>query len=94
MLGGPDQLFGTHGSGGDSRRAVIADVPRRGTFGSTMFWVNYSIHGPPTPQLKIPQFGSQRPRDPKNLIPRVRFMKIRPARLGPGSWGRRGHTNR
>ena len=21
-------------------------------------WVNYSIHGPPTPQLKIPQFGS------------------------------------
>ena len=36
------------------------------------------VHGPPTPQLKIPQFGSQRPRDPKNRIPRVRFMKIRP----------------
>ena len=50
-------------------------------------WVNYSIHGPPTPQLKIPQFGSQSPRDPKNQIPRVRFMKIRPG-------GRSGDLNR
>ena len=34
--------------------------------------------GPPPPQLKIPQFGSQGPRDPQNRIPRVRFMNIRP----------------
>ena len=40
-----------------------------------------------TPQLKIPQFGSQRPRDPKHRIPRVRFMKIRPG-------GRSGDLNR
>ena len=50
-------------------------------------WVSYSIHGPPAPQLKIPLFGSQRPRDPKNRIPRVRFMKIRPG-------GRSGDLNR
>ena len=43
--------------------------------------------GPPPPQLKIPQFGSQRPRDPKHRIPRVRFMKIRPG-------GRSGDLNR
>ena len=43
--------------------------------------------GPPPPKLKIPQFGSQRPRDPKNRIPRVRFMKIRPG-------GRSGDLNR
>ena len=43
--------------------------------------------GPPPPQLKIPQFGSQRPRDPQNRIPRVRFMKIRPG-------GRSGDLNR
>ena len=41
-------------------------------------WVNYSIHGPPTPQPQIPDFGAQRPRDPKHQIPRVRFMKNRP----------------
>ena len=31
---------------------------------------------PPDPQ--IPKVGSQRPRDPKNRIPRVRFMRNRP----------------
>ena len=43
--------------------------------------------GPPPPKLKIPQFGPQSSRDPKNQIPRVFFMKIRPG-------GRSGDLNR
>ena len=43
--------------------------------------------GPPPPQPKIPEFGPGRPRDPKNRVPRVFFMKIRPG-------GRSGDLNR
>ena len=45
--------------------------------------VTIAYMGPRPPDPQIPKFGSQRPRDPKNRIPRVRFMKNRPgARSG------------
>ena len=51
-------------------------------------WVNYSIHAPPPPpNSKFPNLAPNGPGTPKNRIPRVRFMKIRPG-------GRSGDLNR
>ena len=41
-------------------------------------WVNYSIHGPPTPPTQNSQIWPPTAPGPKNLIPRVRFVKILP----------------
>ena len=65
----PEGSRGGGGVGGSPRPHPLAGASRVSS--RPRIWVNYSIHGPPTPQLKNSIFGPAGPRDPLRILGRI-----------------------